>query len=548
MTSAGLPRGTMPPLELLTDATDAVDATDVTAVTSATGVAGTEVDVLVVPAFSGENGIELSLAPASPPDTPALFTRETQVALWKALVDLGARGRAGETHLLPAVPGVSATRLLVVGLGDADALTDEGLRAAAGTASRALGRLPRSRFSGDVVALSLLGTLGTGPATEGHGLGSYTYRGTNGGADGDGDGDHPRLARILIAPPASPTAAKAAATDFARACVAIEAVTCARDLVNAPANLLYPDSYAQVIADLGSRAGLEVEILDEQRLSEEGFGALVGVGQGSPRPPRLVRVTYRPEDADTTEPPHVALVGKGVTFDTGGISLKPSPHMGNMISDMGGSAAVVAAVIAASELDLPVSVTATVPLAENMPDGTAVRPGDVLRHYGGLTTEVLNTDAEGRLILGDAIVRACEDDPDYLVETATLTGAQVRALGDRTPAVMGTPGFRDRVASLSRDAGEGAWAMPLPAELADEIRSDVADLRNIPKKSWGGMAAAGHYLAAFVPEGLPWVHIDVAGPAYNTGSPHGYTPRRATGVPVRTLIAVLEDIATESTA
>jgi leucyl aminopeptidase len=222
--------------------------------------------------------------------------------------------------------------------------------------------------------------------------------------------------------------------------------------------------------------------------------------------------------------------------------------MGNMISDMGGSAAVVAAVIAASELDLPVSVTATVPLAENMPDGTAVRPGDVLRHYGGLTTEVLNTDAEGRLILGDAIVRACEDDPDYLVETATLTGAQVRALGDRTPAVMGTPGFRDRVASLSRDAGEGAWSMPLPAELADEIRSDVADLRNIPKKSWGGMAAAGHYLAAFVPEGLPWVHIDVAGPAYNTGSPHGYTPRRATGVPVRTLIAVLEDIAAESTA
>lgn len=535
----------MPPLELLTDA---MDTTDATAVTSVAGVAGTEVDVLVVPAFSGENGIELSLAPASPPDTPALFTRETQVALWKALVELGARGRAGETHLLPAVPGVSATRLLVVGLGDADALTDEGLRAAAGTASRALGRLPRSRFSGDVTALSLLGTLGTGPATEGHGLGSYTYRGTNGGEDGDGDGDHPRLARILIAPPASPTAAKAAATDFARACVAIEAVTCARDLVNAPANLLYPDSYARVIADLGSRAGLEVEILDEQQLNEEGFGALVGVGQGSPRPPRLVRVTYRPEDADTTEPPHVALVGKGVTFDTGGISLKPSPHMGNMISDMGGSAAVVAAVIAASELDLPVSVTATVPLAENMPDGTAVRPGDVLRHYGGLTTEVLNTDAEGRLILGDAIVRACEDDPDYLVETATLTGAQVRALGDRTPAVMGTPGFRDRVASLSRDAGEGAWSMPLPAELADEIRSDVADLRNIPKKSWGGMAAAGHYLAAFVPEGLPWVHIDVAGPAYNTGSPHGYTPRRATGVPVRTLIAVLEDIAAESTA
>ncbi|MEY8566668.1 leucyl aminopeptidase [Corynebacteriaceae bacterium 7-707] len=528
MTSAGLPRGTMPPLELLPDAS---------------AVADVEVDVLVVPTFSGENGIELSLAPApgSPSGAATLFDRETQVALWKSLVEIGARGRAGETHLLPAVPGVAATRMLAVGLGDADTLTDEGLRSAAGTASRALGRLPRHRFPDEVTALSLLGTLGTGPATEGHGLGGYTYTGSNGHEDGNRDSA--RLTRLLIAPPAAPTAARSAATDFSRACAAIEAVTCARDLVNAPANVLYPESYARVIADLSTRAGLEVEILDEEELREQGFGALVGVGQGSPRPPRLVRVTYRPEQAGDAGVPHVALVGKGVTFDTGGISLKPSPHMGNMISDMGGSAAVVAAVIAASELDLPVSVTATVPLAENMPDGTAVRPGDVLRHYGGLTTEVLNTDAEGRLILGDAIARACEDGPDYLVETATLTGAQVRALGDRTPAVMGTPSLRDRVACLSREVGEGAWPMPLPAEIAGEIRSDVADLRNIPKKSWGGMAAAGHYLAAFVPEGLPWVHIDVAGPAYNTGSPHGYTPRRATGVPVRTLIAVLEDIA-----
>ncbi|WP_145943610.1 leucyl aminopeptidase [Corynebacterium glyciniphilum] len=528
MTSTGLPRGTMPPLELLTDASAVADA---------------DVDILVIPSFSGDNGIELSLgsAPGSPSGTSSPFDRETQVAIWKSLVDIGARGRAGETHLLPAVPGIAATRLFAVGLGDADTLTDEGLRTAAGTASRALDHLPASVGDGDLTALSLLGTLGIGPATEGHGLGGYTYTGAK-----PGDAQAGRLRRLVIAPPTAPSAAGSAATDFSRACVVIEAVTCARDLVNAPANLLYPDSYARIISDLGSQAGLTVEVLDERQLAEQGFGALVGVGQGSPRPPRLVRVSYRPdlpEAADTEAPPHVALVGKGVTFDTGGISLKPSPNMGNMISDMGGSAAVVAAVIAASELDLAVSVTATVPLAENMPDGTAVRPGDVLRHYGGLTTEVLNTDAEGRLILGDAIARACEDDPDYLVETATLTGAQVRSLGDRTPAVMGTPGLRDRVSALSRDAGEGAWSMPLPAEIAHDIRSDVADLRNIPSKSWGGMAAAGHYLAAFVPEGLPWVHLDVAGPAYNTAAPHGYTPRRATGVPVRTIIAVLEDIA-----
>lgn len=533
MTSAGLPRGTMPPLELLTDASAVADA---------------DVDILVIPSFSGDNGIEVSLgsAPGSPSNTSSPFDRETQVAIWKSLVEIGARGRAGETHLLPAVPGIAATRLLAVGLGDADTLTDEGLRTAAGTASRTLDRLPSSVGDGDLTALSLLGTLGIGPAAEGHGLGSYTYTGAK-----SGDGQEGRLSRLIIAPPTAPSAAGSADTDFSRACVVIEAVTCARDLVNAPANFLYPDSYARIISDLGSQAGLTVEILDEHQLADQGFGALVGVGQGSPRPPRLVRVSYRPdlpEAADMEAPPHVALVGKGVTFDTGGISLKPSPNMGNMISDMGGSAAVVAAVIAASELDLAVSVTATVPLAENMPDGTAVRPGDVLRHYGGLTTEVLNTDAEGRLILGDAIARACEDTPDYLVETATLTGAQVRSLGDRTPAVMGTPGLRDRVSALSRDVGEGAWSMPLPAEIADDIRSDVADLRNIPSKSWGGMAAAGHYLAAFVPEGLPWAHLDVAGPAYNTAAPHGYTPRRATGAPVRTIIAVLEDIAGETDA
>lgn len=525
MTSTGLPQGTMPPLELLMDASAVADA---------------DVDILVIPLFSGDNGIELSLgsAPGSP------FDRETQVSIWKSLVDIGARGRAGETHLLPAVPGIAATRLLAVGLGDADALTDEGLRTAAGTASRTLDRLSPSIGDGSVAALSLLGTLGVGPATEGHGLGSYMYTGAK-----SQDAPAARISRLIIVPPTAPRAAESAATDFSRACVVIEAVTCARDLVNAPANILYPDSYARIISDLGSQAGLTVEVLDEHQLAEQGFGALVGVGQGSPRPPRLVRVSYRPDHPEATATgtlPHVALVGKGVTFDTGGISLKPSPNMGTMISDMGGSAAVVAAVIAASELDLSVSVTATVPLAENMPDGTAVRPGDVLRHYGGLTTEVLNTDAEGRLILGDAIARACEDRPDYLVETATLTGAQVRSLGDRTPAVMGTPGFRDRVSALSREVGEGAWPMPLPSEIASDIRSDVADLRNIPSKSWGGMAAAGHYLAAFIPEGLPWVHLDVAGPAYNTTAPYGYTPRRATGVPVRTIIAVLEDIAGEA--
>lgn len=523
----GLNRGTVAALELLTDVTE---------------YDGTGVDVLVVPVFSGDNGIELAIGTAGSGSGETPFGGEVQVAIWKSLVDVGVQGTHGDTFLLPPVEGVSADRLLAVGLGDADALTDEGLRSAAGAASRALDSLARRHGVGELAALSLLGLLGTGPATEGHGLGSYRYTGERDrSGDGAGTGDGVGLIRIAAAP--GPQGTEESQEAFARACVVIEAVACARDLVNAPANVLYPESYAEEIDRLATGAGLEVEILDEHDLERQGFGALLGVGQGSPRPPRLVRVSYVPEDVPQQDVPHVALVGKGVTFDTGGISLKPPARMDNMISDMGGSAAVVASVVAASELDLPVTVTVTVPLAENMPDGTAVRPGDIVRHYGGTTTEILNTDAEGRLILGDAVARACEDSPDYLVETATLTGAQVRALGDRTPAVMGSPAFRDRVAGLSRDVGEGGWAMPLPAEIADSIRSDVADLRNIPKKPAGGMAAAGHYLAAFVPDGTPWVHIDVAGPAYNTGSAHGYTPRRATGVPVRTIISVLESIA-----
>ncbi|HIW95834.1 MAG TPA: leucyl aminopeptidase, partial [Candidatus Corynebacterium gallistercoris] len=236
-------------------------------------------------------------------------------------------------------------------------------------------------------------------------------------------------------------------------------------------------------------------------------------------------------------------VGKGITFDTGGISLKPGANMDHMISDMGGSAAVVGATLAAARLELPVKVTATIPLAENMPSSSATRPGDILRHYNGLTTEVLNTDAEGRLILADAISRACEDEPDYLIETATLTGAQLVALGERTPGIMGSIAFRDRVSQLSQDVGENGWPMPLPAELGEALKSDVADLKNISSSRWGGMSVAGHYLSNFVTEGVEWVHIDVAGPAFNTGSAHGYTPKRGTGVPVRTIIAALEDIA-----
>jgi leucyl aminopeptidase len=290
---------------------------------------------------------------------------------------------------------------------------------------------------------------------------------------------------------------------------------------------------------LAEAAGLQVEILDEKALESAGYGGIVGVGKGSSRPPRLIRLTH------AGGAKKVALVGKGITFDTGGISIKPAANMQDMTSDMGGAAAVIAATIAAAKLRLPVTVTATVPMAENMPSATAQRPGDVLTQYGGTTIEVINTDAEGRLVLADAIVRACEDDPDYLIDVATLTGAQLVALGTRTPGVMGTDEFRDRVARISQAAGENGWPMPLPVELRADLNSKVADLANVSPHRFGGMLVAALYLREFVAEGVQWAHLDVAGPAYNTGSPFGYISKGGTGVPVRTLIAVLDEIAAE---
>ena len=284
-----------------------------------------------------------------------------------------------------------------------------------------------------------------------------------------------------------------------------------------------------------------MEVLDEKALAKAGYGGIVGVGKGSANPPRLVRLTYR--GGKGKKSPKVALVGKGITFDTGGISIKPAAQMHHMTSDMGGAAAVIATVVLAAQQGLPIDVIATVPMAENMPSATAQRPGDVLTQYGGTTVEVLNTDAEGRLILADAIVRACEDKPDYLIETATLTGAQTVALGARTPGVMGSEEFRDRVAALSQREGENAWPMPLPEELKDDLKSAVADLANISSQRFAGMLVAGVYLSEFVADGVQWAHLDIAGPAYNTSAPWGYTPKGGTGVPTRTMFAVLEDIA-----
>ncbi len=475
-------------------------------------------------AGKGDHSVRLAAGAA---ELDAAFDGELAALLTVA----GANGKADQVVKLPTRGAITAPLLVAVGLGKpatgdaADAVPSaEQVRRAAGAAARAL--------AGTAAAASTLGRIHLAAAAEGTLLGAYAFTAYR---SGNGDRRDPvRSVTLLSSDP------EAAATVRTAAAVA-KAVCTARDLINTPPNDLFPESFAQRARELAEAAGVEVEVLDDAALAAGGFGGVLGVGQGSSRKPRLVRLHWS-GGADPRA--RVALVGKGITFDTGGISIKPAANMDHMTSDMSGAAAVIATTVLAAELELPVTVTATVPMAENMPSDTAYRPGDVLRMYGGRTVEVLNTDAEGRLVLADAIVRAGEDDPDYLIETSTLTGAQMVALGLRTTGIMGSDAFRDRVATLARECGEDGWAMPLPEHIRAELDSRVADLANVTGARWGGMLVAGTFLREFVPADLPWAHIDIAGPAFNTGKPHGYTGKGGTGVPVRTLWSVLQDIAT----
>jgi leucyl aminopeptidase len=507
--------------------------TPAVSVASALPRRGTKSAVLILPVVSSGPEDVNDEPGAILVDAAALLPKDAVTEIQDGLRALNATGAAEQIHRL-VVKSLPVASVLTVGLGKPrDEWPSDLIRRAAGSAARALG--------GADAAITTLGAVpGAGAleaAIEGLILGSYRFTAFRSDKTAPKD---PGLRTITAV-----STDKAAKTQAAHAAAVATAVATARDFVNTPPSHLFPAEFASRAKALGESVGLEVEILDDKALQKNGYGGVVGVGQGSSRLPRLVRLSHRgsrlakkPKQAKK-----VALVGKGVTFDTGGISIKPAASMHHMTSDMGGAAAVIATVALAAQLELPIDVIATVPMAENMPSATAQRPGDVLTQYGGTTVEVLNTDAEGRLILADAIVRACEDNPDYLIETSTLTGAQTVALGARTPGVMGSDEFRDRVAAISQDIGENGWPMPLPDELKDDLKSTVADLANISGQRFAGMLVAGVFLREFVADGVDWAHIDVAAPAYNTGGPWGYTPKGGTGVPTRTMFAVLEDIA-----
>lgn len=451
--------------------------------------------------------------------------------LLDAVAALRLTGRADEVTVIPASPLLRASVVVLTGVGgdEAHEPTAEAVRRAAGAAARAAAGHPTLAVvpPSDTAAL-------VGAAYEGAVLGSYSFTRYR------------------------PAKAEAAAVDVQvvtgkgrnkdvraaveRAQVLTQAVAGVRDLVNTSPADLTPVVFADTARTAATGTKVKVAVADLKALRAGGYGGLVGVGQGSVNEPRLVTLSYTPARAKA----HVAIVGKGITFDSGGLSLKPPAGMAAMKSDMAGAAAVLHTVLAAAELGLPVRVTGYLALAENMPSGAAQRPSDVITMRGGKTVEVLNTDAEGRLVMADALVDAVALAPDAVLDIATLTGAQLVALGTRVAGVMGTDGVRDAVVAAAGEAGEGAWPMPLPEELRAGLDSPVADIANIGDK-FGGMLSAGVFLREFVGE-TPWAHLDIAGPSFNEGTPWGYTPKGGTGAGLRTLLAYLENVAATGVA
>ena len=542
---------------------------------------GTEADVLVLAAAPGRDEAEapeILLEGLQPPSSTALEDLDIN-ALVTLLPSLGFSGAQDSVVRLPSssVTGQGyrgPATILVVGVGtgwaDTDPLAvitdDEAalgydqtglLRRAAGRATRALAGTDSA-----VLALPALCEEQLAAVVHGAALGAYSWSATKNedrpGQEKTSKWTSPLKSIFIVSPLAdTPEGQEAMAGALALA----QATALTRDLVNEPPNRLTPQVFAERARAAGQAAGIRVEIWDAPALVEQGFGGILGVAQGSVHPARLVRLEWSPVhaaeaaggrtssqaegDGAAGRPKHVALIGKGITFDSGGLSLKPASSMPEMKSDMAGAATVLGAIVTAARLALPIRVTAWLALAENMPGADAQRPSDVITMFDGTTVEVTNTDAEGRLVMADTLARAVTEEPDAVLDVATLTGAQIVALGDHVAAVMGTPDLREEVVAAAQRAGESFWPMPLPAHLRATLDSPFADLRNTKVGSRaGGMLSAGLFLREFVGR-RPWAHLDIAGPAYNDSSPWGLTPTGGTGMGVSTLVELLRSLSAE---
>lgn len=431
---------------------------------------------------------------------------------------LSAAGFEGKSGQVITLPHGEAAVLLLVGLGSE--LSYESLRDASGNAVR---KVKTER------AVTLLAGADIDSATraivEGSMLGGYEFRQYKTDEEGGLDAG---LLEIVDADE----------DELAQAEIVSRATSLARDLVNTPAKDKAPEVLARRIAEAAEEAGLDVEIWDRARIEEEKLGAVLGVAAGSDRDPRVVTITYRPADAKG----HLALVGKGIVFDTGGLSLKSASFMEEMKDDMSGAAVVAASAVGIARLGLPLALTCITPLTDNAVGGDATRPGDVLEPVDGPTIEVLNTDAEGRLVLADGLGLAKRHEPDLTVDVATLTGAARVALGDKYAAVFGSDSdVADQILEAASRAGERFWEMPLVKEYRKGIDSDIADIKNISGSRYGGAITAALFLAEYAGDGA-WAHLDIAGPARSRET-SGDQVKGASGVGVRTLIELARAMA-----
>jgi leucyl aminopeptidase len=479
-------------------------------------------DLLVVPVFAGlESGPGAEAA-----------ARLLGVPLRPLLEARGFTGRVGEAVAIPTLGRLAATTLLVVGLGERGELGTEALRRAAAAIVRQAGGAKEA-------VTTLAQTLPDDPAgavravTEGALLAAYRFDKYK-QPRADGDTGRPALRQLGVAVGGDEAGRKELEAALHAGTVRAAATNLARDLSNEPANALHPADLAEAARQALAGKDVQVTVRDEAQLRREGFGGIIGVGQGAANPPRLIELRYRPEGARG----HVVLVGKGITFDSGGLSLKPPEGMVTMKTDMSGAAAVLGVLSATADLGIRVAVTGYLASAENMPSGSATRPGDVLTMKNGKTVEVLNTDAEGRLVMADALALGAESKPDAMIDVATLTGACMVALGKRISGLFSNDdALAAELLEAAAEAGEQVWRLPLSDDYHKELESEVADMKNVGER-WGGAITAALFLREFV-AGLPWAHLDIAGPA-RAESDEGYLAKGSTGAAVRTLLTWLE--------
>jgi leucyl aminopeptidase len=446
--------------------------------------------------------------------------------------DGDVKGKSGETTVLYTMGRIPAERVAVVGLGKYRQATADKIAGAIAAACRTLRSKGIARVA-VCVPTGLKDTTNLDVAravTEGVALGLYTFREYITRKTPDfGD-----IKQVLLLGKNRRRMTEVIAEGLAVA----EAVNWARDLVNEPGNHVTPTVLAEKAQAAAKTYGLKIEVLDQKKIAELGMGGLIGVSQGSQQPPKFIVLTYKGRKADAID---LALVGKGITFDAGGISLKPSANMGDMKGDMAGAASVLAAVVAAARLKLAVNVTALAPATENLPSGSALKPGDIITALNGKTMEILNTDAEGRLILADALSYAVKLGAKKIVDVATLTGACQVALGRiTTGAFSNNQAFVNSVLAASKAVGEYTWEMPMFPEYAEAIKGTITDVKNIGDR-YGGAITAAKFLENFVGR-KPWVHLDIA-PTSETDKAKGYLVKGATGIPVRTLVKLLQTVA-----